>query len=177
MPKRTKEYHSWLIERLSNPKEAAFYLNEARKDSKKIFLKALRNVAEAHRIARVAEETGLNRETLYRTLSENGNPSLETYDSVIASLGLDYDFRPKEIEAENQIKSGGNSNSVSNEVETQNVSTNITLTVSIASTASNYNMEAVIVPGHPNCPKIDIPWYLYSGQTVSSGGVISRGDE
>ena len=44
----------------------------------------------------VAEDAGLNRESLYRALSEEGNPRLDTYDSVLDALGLDYAFKPKE---------------------------------------------------------------------------------
>ncbi len=96
MPKRTRDYHEFLLEQLTDPVFAAGYLNEARQDSQKMFLKALRNVAEAHRMAIVAAEAGVNRESLYKTLSEDGNPRLETYDSVLSALGIDYDFRPKQ---------------------------------------------------------------------------------
>jgi len=95
MPKRTRPYHDFILEQLTDPVFASEYLNEARKDSKKVFLKALRNVAEARRIAVVAAEAGVNRESLYRTLSGEGNPRLETYNSVLSALGIDYVFQPK----------------------------------------------------------------------------------
>ena len=97
MPKRTRPHRSWLLEQLSDSNIAAEYLNEARKDSRSIFLKALRNVAEAHRMAVVAENAGVNRESLYKALSEEGNPSLQTYDSVLDALGLEYEFKPKQV--------------------------------------------------------------------------------
>lgn len=96
MPKRTRAYHEFLLEELRDPVFAAEYLNEARQESRKIFLKALRNVAEARRMAVVAVEAGVNRESLYKSLSEDGNPRLETYDSVLSALGIDYEFKPKE---------------------------------------------------------------------------------
>lgn len=96
MPKRTRAYHEFLIEQLTDPVFASEYLNEARNESQKIFLKALRNVAEAHRMAIVAADAGVNRETLYRTLSEEGNPRLDTYESVLDALGIDYVFQPKQ---------------------------------------------------------------------------------
>jgi probable addiction module antidote protein len=95
MPKRTREYHEFLLEQLTEPVFAAEYLNEARLDSQKMFLKALRNVAESRRMSVLAEQTGLNRESLYKSLSEDGNPRLETYDSVLSALGIDYEFKPK----------------------------------------------------------------------------------
>jgi len=48
MPKRTKDYHSWLLKQLIDPQVAVDYLNAAIEDSPAMFLKALRNVAEAH---------------------------------------------------------------------------------------------------------------------------------
>lgn len=95
MPKRTRDHHTWLLDQLSDPVFASEYLNEARSDSRKAFLKALRNVAESRRMAVVAEQTGLNRESLYKSLSEDGNPRLETYDSVLTALGLDYVIKPR----------------------------------------------------------------------------------
>lgn len=96
MPKRTRDYHEFLLEQLTDPVFAADYLNEARQDSQKMFLKALRNVAESRRMAVVAAEAGVNRESLYKSLSEDGNPRLTTYDSILSALGLDYDFKPKQ---------------------------------------------------------------------------------
>jgi probable addiction module antidote protein len=96
MPKRTRDYHEFLLEQLTDPVFAADYLNEARQDSQKMFLKALRNVAESRRMAAVAVEAGVNRESLYKSLSEEGNPRLATYDSILSALGLDYDIKPKQ---------------------------------------------------------------------------------
>lgn len=96
MPKRTRDYHEFLLEQLTDAVFAAEYLNEARQDSQKMFLKALRNVAESRRMAVLAEQTGLNRESLYKSLSEDGNPRLDTYDSVLSALGIDYEFKPKQ---------------------------------------------------------------------------------
>ena len=39
-------------------------------------------------MAQVARDTGLSRESLYKALSENGNPSFATVLKVIRSLGL-----------------------------------------------------------------------------------------
>lgn len=97
MPKRTRDYHEFLLEQLTDPIFAAEYLNEARQDSQKMFLKALRNVAESRRMAVVAIEAGVNRESLYKSLSEDGNPRLATYDSILSALDLDYVIKPKQV--------------------------------------------------------------------------------
>lgn len=50
---------------------------------------ALRTVADAvGGIASLAERTGLSRETLYRTLSDKGNPRLDTLAAILQAFGL-----------------------------------------------------------------------------------------
>jgi len=50
---------------------------------------ALRTVADAMGgMAALADKTGLSRETLYRTLSEKGNPRLDTLAVILAAFGL-----------------------------------------------------------------------------------------
>jgi probable addiction module antidote protein len=39
-------------------------------------------------MSKVAKESGLQRETLYRSLSEKGNPTLDTLTGVLAALDL-----------------------------------------------------------------------------------------
>lgn len=50
---------------------------------------ALRTVADAvGGMAELAERTGLSRETLYRTLSDRGNPRLDTLEAILGAFGL-----------------------------------------------------------------------------------------
>ena len=50
---------------------------------------ALRTVADAvGGMAALAERTGLSRETLYRTLSDRGNPRLDTLGAILGAFGL-----------------------------------------------------------------------------------------
>jgi probable addiction module antidote protein len=50
---------------------------------------ALRTVAEAvGGMAALADKTKLSRETLYRTLSERGNPRLDTLTAILAAYGM-----------------------------------------------------------------------------------------
>jgi probable addiction module antidote protein len=56
---------------------------------------ALRTVADAlGGMAALADKTGLSRETLYRTLSEKGNPRLETLTVILAAFGLRLSVQP-----------------------------------------------------------------------------------
>jgi probable addiction module antidote protein len=50
---------------------------------------ALGVVARAKGMAQIAGQTGLSREQLYRSFSENGNPTLKTTLAVMKALGLD----------------------------------------------------------------------------------------
>jgi probable addiction module antidote protein len=88
MTRKTSSYRDSLLRRLSNPAEAEAYLNAGLDDSLPAFLKALKNVMQAHQMAKVAKEAGVQRETLYRSFSERGNPTLATLSSVLAAMGL-----------------------------------------------------------------------------------------
>ncbi|MCM0606988.1 MAG: putative addiction module antidote protein [Xanthomonadaceae bacterium] len=90
MPKRTKKYEDGLIQSLHDPKEAAAYLNAHldEDDSEDVFLLALRDVAVAHGVSEIAEHASLGRESLYKTLSKDGNPKLSTLRSLLKAVGL-----------------------------------------------------------------------------------------
>jgi len=88
MPKRTQSYRSWQMEKLADPKRASSYLNAALQDSTESFLIALGKVAQARQMAKVAKDAGVQRETLYRSLSSQGNPTLDTLSSILKAVGL-----------------------------------------------------------------------------------------
>ncbi|EEJ53990.1 Predicted transcriptional regulator [Mobiluncus mulieris] len=48
----------------------------------------LRDIARVHGMTRLARETGLNCESLYKSLSRDGNPSFETMIKIVKDLGL-----------------------------------------------------------------------------------------
>jgi probable addiction module antidote protein len=99
MKKLTEKYENNLKEDLRDPFEAAEYLNAALEDgSQEVFLMALKDVANAKGISEIARETKLNRENLYRILSTQGNPKLNSLNSVLHSVGLKLS-----IEVENHV--------------------------------------------------------------------------
>ena len=88
---KSRPYKEGLLERLKDPQEAAAYLDAALEEGDtEVFLLALRDVAEARLggIAGLAQQSGLNRETLYRTLSEQGNPELTSLEKLLHAVGL-----------------------------------------------------------------------------------------
>jgi probable addiction module antidote protein len=54
---------------------------------------ALGTIARARGMARVAQEAGITRQALYRSLSEKGDPRLTTLLGVAKSLGLKLSFK------------------------------------------------------------------------------------
>jgi probable addiction module antidote protein len=94
MPKRTNDYHAGLRERLKDPQVAASYLKSAMQESRALFFIALRNVAQARQMSSVARNSKLNRENLYKMLSSKGNPTYDSLNSVLKTVGLRLSVEP-----------------------------------------------------------------------------------
>src|SRR6266581_6420511 len=80
-----------IIRRLrKDPDFAAEYLKAALEDEDepRVLLIALRHLAQAQGIAKVAKAAGIERESLYRALSVRGNPLLSTLVAVTKAIGL-----------------------------------------------------------------------------------------
>jgi probable addiction module antidote protein len=89
MSKLSKDYRETLLEDLHDPQEAAAYLTAALEEGDSaVFLLALRNVADARGMSAVAAKAQLNRESLYRMLSERGNPQLDSLTALLDALEL-----------------------------------------------------------------------------------------
>ncbi len=85
---------------LKDHDEAVAYLNAALEESlkgdeesKQLFLIALRNVAEAQGgVGVLAKKAHVGRESLYKSLSEKGNPKWQTLVSLVMAMGLNLKF-------------------------------------------------------------------------------------
>jgi probable addiction module antidote protein len=86
-----RSYRTRLLEKLTDPTEAKLYINAAWRDSNEMFLEAIKDVAQAHRMSNVARNSGMAREALYRSLSKKGNPTFETLTAVLNVLGLKFE--------------------------------------------------------------------------------------
>ncbi|HXX45775.1 MAG TPA: addiction module antidote protein [Candidatus Acidoferrales bacterium] len=72
-----------------DPEFAAEYLKAAlEEDEPGVLLIALRHLAQAQGIAKVAKAAGIQRESLYRALSRQGNPRLSTLVAITKAIGL-----------------------------------------------------------------------------------------
>ena len=90
---KTVSYKKILREKLSDPEQAAEYLTACYDEGPEVFLLGLRDVVEAQGgVARLAELSKLNRESLYRLVSRNGNPRLTSLNAVLSALGLKVKF-------------------------------------------------------------------------------------
>ena len=81
---------------LNTPEDIAAYLDAALEDGdERALLLALRQVAnKTGGMSQLAKAADLNRESLYRALSNKGNPRLETLTAVLATMGLRLSIAP-----------------------------------------------------------------------------------
>lgn len=75
---------------LVDDEEIAFFMADALETGDAAYIaKALGIVARAKGMTDVATETGLSREQLYRSFSEDGNPTLKSTLAVMKALGIE----------------------------------------------------------------------------------------
>jgi probable addiction module antidote protein len=76
---------------LKSKEDMALYLDACLDEDTgdgKLIRAALNDIARARGMSRLARDTGLTREGLYRALSANGNPELATVLRIIKALGM-----------------------------------------------------------------------------------------
>ncbi len=92
-----RKYDDDLSERLKDPEYAHEYLKAAldEKDEPEVFMNALSHVAKAKGVREIADHTKLNRETLYRLFTKDGNPTLTSLYAILDALGMKLSVEPK----------------------------------------------------------------------------------
>jgi len=88
---KTKTLPYDVAAQLRTPEEMAAYLNawlEEAPDDAAGIARALGDIARAKGMTQVAKDAGLSRESLYRALSVEGNPSFATILKVARALGV-----------------------------------------------------------------------------------------
>ena len=89
LPKGYKKYDT--AEYLKTEKQIAAYLDACFKEAEGdgvLIAKALGNVARARGMTKISKASGLTRASLYKALSGDRNPSLDTVLKIIHALGL-----------------------------------------------------------------------------------------
>jgi probable addiction module antidote protein len=80
---------------INDANEAQGYLQAAMDDGISRWLVALGEIAKSRGMKELAEDTGLSRQSLYKTLSGKTNPKIETIDKIVQSLGFKLQIIPK----------------------------------------------------------------------------------
>ena len=86
---RDVSYDDYLTTSLTDLAEAAAFLDAAIElEDTPALLLALRQVAKAHGMAEVARRADVGDKTLFRALSQTGNPTVDTLSKVLHAMGL-----------------------------------------------------------------------------------------
>lgn len=97
-----RNYEEGLKKRLQETEYAREYLcvalSEYEEDGDiKAFLLAVRDVADARGgLSKLSQRTRLTRQSLYKALSENGNPQLKTMGEILHGLGFKFSIESLE---------------------------------------------------------------------------------
>ena len=94
-------YEGWLIAQLTDPAEAAAYVETVIEEGDQAaIMLALRQVAQAQGgVAAIARKAKLTREATYKMLSKSGNPELRSLTAVLKTTGLRIAVKPVEKQA------------------------------------------------------------------------------
>ncbi len=93
MPLETRPWD--VAEHLDTPERIAAYIEAVLEDGDPgLVAAAIGDIARARGMAQIASETGRSRESLYRALSDKGNPQLATLMGVLKALGLQLSVKP-----------------------------------------------------------------------------------
>ena len=80
---------------LDNEEVIAEYLNAALEDENPgVFLAAVGDVAKARGLAKIAKDTGLGRESLYKALTPGAKPRYDTVVKLVRALGVELHAAP-----------------------------------------------------------------------------------
>ena len=81
---------------LDSEEMIAEYLNAVlEEEDTDLLITAIGNIAKAQGMSKIAETTGLGRESLYKALKPGAQPRFATIIKVIHSLGVDFSVTPK----------------------------------------------------------------------------------
>ena len=90
-----KTYRFDAADYLQTPEDVAEFINLSLEDGDPAVIRhAIGTAARSKGIAAIAEETKLNRTSLYRAFEDDGNPQFSTILKVLSSLGLALQVTP-----------------------------------------------------------------------------------
>ncbi len=96
MSAKGSSFNDYLEERLKDPELACHFIAEAIEENDPDYLKvALGEIVKAYGVAYISEQSGIGRQTIYKMLSEKGNPTHKNLVAILDTLGLELTVRPK----------------------------------------------------------------------------------
>ena len=91
------------VDYLDSEEMMAEYLFAAMEDSNPdVFLAALSDVAKTHDIAQLAKDTGLGRESLYKSLAPGAKPRFDTIMKITKALSVPLVAKAEVVDHQNQ---------------------------------------------------------------------------
>jgi len=94
-----------ISELLDSEEKISAYLSAIMEDNDMaLLLQAIGHVAKARGMSKIAQETGLGRESLYKTFAENAQPKFDTVMRVLNAMNISIQFTSKEPELEENKK-------------------------------------------------------------------------
>lgn len=89
-------FNDYMMERLKDPELACNFISEAIEEHDPEYLKvALGDIVKAYGVGDISEKSGLNRQTIYKMLSESGNPTHKNLVAILDAIGLELTVKPK----------------------------------------------------------------------------------
>ena len=89
-------FDDFMTEQLRDPELACHFITEAIEENDPEYLKvALGDIVKSYGVANISDKSGISRQTIYKMLSENGNPTHKNLVAILDALGLELTVRPK----------------------------------------------------------------------------------
>ena len=96
MSAKGMSFNNYLMEKLRDPELACHFVSEAIAEHDPYYLKiALGDIVKAYGVGYISEQTGISRQTIYKMLSEKGNPTHKNLVAILDVLGLELTVKPK----------------------------------------------------------------------------------
>ena len=89
-------FNDYMMEKLRDPELASHFISEAIEEHDPEYLKvALGDIVKAYGVGDISEKSGLSRQTIYKMLSESGNPTHKNLVAILDAIGLELTVKPK----------------------------------------------------------------------------------
>jgi len=89
-------FNDYMMEKLKDPELACNFISEAIEEHDPEYLKvALGDIVKAYGVGDISEKSGISRQTIYKMLSESGNPTHKNLVAILDAIGLELTVKLK----------------------------------------------------------------------------------